>query len=135
MSYYCYQESLCSVYIQKLSQMNNIMHLPLLFTATYDVQRVNASGSSTITVIVELMSNATAKGVFIVLWSEDGSPDELRALLRPDNHSTSVNYTIDNVPPSTYTVSAYDLEQDGLPNADPACEQSTTVSVTMKGRF
>ncbi|CAI8035406.1 hypothetical protein GBAR_LOCUS19876 [Geodia barretti] len=91
---------------------------------TFDVQNatVNAAGNGLI-VTVNFIANTTATGCFIVLQSEDGSPDEFRALLRPESETTLVA-TIDSVPPSTYTMLFYDLEQDGLPNSNVAYERS-----------
>ena len=99
-------------------------------TATFDIQSatVNIAGVDAILVTVEFITSTTAGGYFMVLESEDGSPDEFRALLRTDSSTTLVT-TIDNVPPSTYTPLFYDLEQDGLPNMNLAYEQSTIVTV------
>ena len=88
--------------------------------ATFDVQNATVNAASNgIIVTVNFITNTTATGCFIALQSEDGSPDEFRALLRPESETTLVA-TIDNVPPSTYTALFYDLEQDGLPNSNVA---------------
>ena len=98
-------------------------------TATFDVQSIAVTaGVDEFLVTVEFITSTTARGCFMVLESEDGSPDEFRALLRTDSSTTLVT-TIDNVPPSTYTPLFYDLEQDGLPNMNLAYEQSTIVTV------
>ena len=104
----------------------DILLIFLSIAATFDVQNatVNAAGNGII-VTVNFIANTTATGCFIVLQSEDGSPDEFRALLRPESETTLVA-TIDNVPPSTYTALFYDLEQDGLPNRNVAYEGSQT---------
>ena len=75
------------------------------------------------------MNNSKAKGCFVVLLSEDGHPDVFRALLRPNNSSTNLSSTISNIPPSTYTVLVYDLEQNLLPGHNPARELANIVNV------
>ena len=97
------------------------MQYALLFyyhAATNDVQGANvvANGPGTINVTGEFIASTTAKGCFIVFQCEEGFPDVFRALLLPDNPSTTVNSTINNVPPSNYTFIIYDLEEDALPN-------------------
>ena len=90
--------------------------------ATFDVQNATVNAASNgIAVTVNFITNTTATGCFIVLQSEDGSPDEFRALLRPESETT-LEATIDNIPPSTYTALFYDKEQDGLPNSNVAYE-------------
>ena len=74
--------------------------------------------------IGEFIKNTTAKGCFIVLQCDYGSPDLFRALLLPDTFSTFVESIITNIPPSTYHMLVYDLEEDGLPNSIPAVEQN-----------
>ena len=103
--------------------------------ATYDVQRARAvaTGSNEISVTGEFVSNSAAKGVFIVLQSVDGSsPDVFRAVLRPESGMTLTD-VIAAIPPSTYLLAFYDLEEDGLPNSSPAVEQSNTVIVEEEG--
>lgn len=74
----------------------------------------------------------------MVLKSEDyRSPDVFRVLHRRDDSSSMRNYP-NNIPPSDYTVTYYDLEHDGLPNKNPAYEQSSRVSISYesgKGPF
>ena len=100
-------------------------------TATFDVQRATAGaiGSGQIIVTEEFVTNSPARGCFILLQSEDGSPDVFIALLRPGSDNT----TISNIPPSTYSVIFYDLEQNGLPNERPALEPNNTVTVEGTG--
>ena len=74
-----------------------------------------------------------AKGVLVLLHSEEGTSDVFRVQLLPDNTCTSVNHTIDNVPAATYSVSLYDLEEDGLPSRRPAFEFSGSVTVEGEG--
>ena len=81
----------------------------------------------------EFIKNTTARGCFIVLECDYGSPDVFRALLRPDSFSTSVESIITNIPPLTYHLLVYDLEEDGLPNRIPAVEQSSSVTVEGEG--
>ena len=106
--------------------------------ATFDVQSASATtkDSGSITMTGELVTNTTAKGMFIVLQCEDGSPDVFRAVPRPDESTTSVTSDITNVPPSTYTVIVYDLEEHGLPATIPSLELKDTLGVMkMEGLF
>ena len=92
-----------------------------------------ANGPGTINVTGEFIANTTAKGCFIVLQSEEGSPDVFRALLLPDNPSTTVNSTINNVPPSKYTLFVYDLEEDALPNESQAYRDQNNIVIVEDG--
>ena len=99
---------------------------------TYDVQSAAGStndASNNITMTGEFIKNTTAKGCFVVLQCEDTLPDVFRVLLLPDTFNDSVNSTITNIPPSTYHLLVYDLEEDGLPNRNPAVEQSSDITV------
>ena len=66
----------------------------------------------------EFMSGSRAAGCLVVLQGPPSSPDVFRALLRTQFQDT-VSTTVP-VPPSTYTVYGYDLEENGLPNIMPA---------------
>ena len=66
----------------------------------------------------EFMSGSRAAGCLVVLQGPPSSPDIFRALLRAQSQDT-VSTTV-HVPPSTYTVYGYDLEENGLPNTMPA---------------
>ena len=81
----------------------------------------------------KFIEETRAKGCFVVLQCQYGSPDVFIALLLPKDFSGSVESTIDGVPASTYSVLVYDLEEDGLPNTKPAVEQSKTFTVIGKG--
>ena len=72
-------------------------------------------------------TDSLAKGLFLVLQSEDGSPDEFRAVLRERQEDSHIT-----VPPSTYTLLAYDLEEDALPNENVAFKLQETL--VMKNR-
>ena len=107
-------------------------HCYLFPTATNDVQRAMAvaSGPGEIRVDGEFIEDTTAEGCFIVLQSEERAPDVFIALPLPDNAGATLSSTIDNIPPSTYTMLVYDLEQDGLPNTHLAFkDESNAVTV------
>ena len=109
-----------------------------LIIATNDVQSAAASTNGTnnmILITAKFIEHTTAKGCFVVLQCQYGSPDVFRALLLPNNFSGSVENTIDGVPASTYSMLVYDLEEDGLPNTKPAVEQSRTVTVEGEGKY
>ena len=107
-------------------------HCYLFPAATNDVQRAMAvaSGPGEIRVDGKFIEDATAEGCFIVLQSEERAPDVFIALPLPDDAGADVSSTINNIPPSTYTMLVYDLEQDGLPNTHLAFKnESNTVTV------
>ena len=106
-----------------------------VFTATNDVQSAAASNGTNnkINLTGEFIESTTAQGCIVVLECEYGSPDVFRALLLPDEISTSVESTIHDVVSSTYHVLVYDLEEDGLPNSHHAVEQNTNVTVLGNG--
>ena len=108
-----------------------------LYAATNDVQSANvvANGPGAIRVTAGFVANTTANGCFVVLQSKKGSPDVFRALLLPDTHGTTVNSTINDIPPSDYTFLIYDLEEDALPNRSPAYQnQDNSVTVIDSGK-
>ena len=64
----------------------------------------------------EFISDSRATGCLLVLVGPSTSPDIFRTLQRPHlEQGTTVR-----VPPSTYTVYGYDIEEDELPNTMPA---------------
>ena len=105
--------------------------------ATFDLQTGNTSSDGidgvTIFVIGDFINNTIAKGFFVVLQCNDGSVDVFRAVLPREKSSTSLNGSINNVPPSTYAVFFYDLENDGLPNRKVAYQQNSTIVVENDG--
>ena len=90
-----------------------------MYTATYDVHSllVEEEGGGVL-VRGEFMSGSRATRCLVVLQGPPTSPDIFRALLRTQSQDT-VSTTVP-VPPSTYTVYGYDLEENGLPNTMPA---------------
>jgi hypothetical protein len=86
---------------------------------TYDVQSLSVEEEGGgVLVRGEFMSGSRATGCLVVLQGPPSSPDIFRALLRTQSQDT-VSTTVP-VPPSTYTVYGYDLEENGLPNTMPA---------------
>ena len=81
----------------------------------------------------EFVSGSRAAGCLVVLQGPPTFPDIFRALLRThsqDNVSTTVP-----VPPSTYTVYGYDVEENDLPYTVPAVvlENQTIMESGMDG--
>ena len=72
---------------------------------------------SEIEVTGEFINNMHAIGCFVVFRSIDG-PDEFRVLLRSGSDLTVTDMI--SVPPSTYTLYVYDLEEDGSISIEPA---------------
>ena len=67
-------------------------------------------------------------GCLVVLQSDSGSPDEFRVLLRSGSDLTVTDMI--SVPPSTYTLYVYDLEEDGHVNREPAILPEDRIRVT-----
>ena len=111
-------------------------HCYLFPAATNDVQRAMAvaSGPGEIRVDGEFIENTTAEGCFIVLQCEEESLDVFIALPLPDDGGTNVSSTIDSIPPSTYTMLVYDLEQDGLPNTHLAFKNESNIVTVDDGK-
>ena len=78
----------------------------------------------------EFITDSRARGCFIVIISYDNTADVFRALQREDSAVAHIEEII-NVPPSTYTVYAYDLEENALPNPFPAnTTSSDAITIT-----
>ena len=77
---------------------------------------------------VQFINNSLALGWFVALQSNDGSPDEFRALQRSGSDMTMTG--IISVPSSTYKVYVYDLEQDGHINEMPAVLPDERIHIT-----
>ncbi|CAI8006816.1 hypothetical protein GBAR_LOCUS4917 [Geodia barretti] len=85
---------------------------------TYDVQSLSVEEEGGgVLVRGEFMRGSRAAGCLVVLQGPPSSPDMFRALLRTQSQDTVSTVP---VPPSTYTVYGYDLEENGLPNTMPA---------------
>ena len=90
-----------------------------LFTATFDIQNFTAEGNGDgIAVTGDFITDSFAKGCFIVLQSNETTADEYQAIPRNGLKQT-LSETIE-VPSSTYTLYAYDIESDGFPQIIPA---------------
>ena len=90
-----------------------------VYTATYDVQSVSVvEERDGVLVTGEFITDSRAAGCLLVLQgpSSFSSPDIFRTLQRTQLEQGS---TI-RVPPSTYTVYGYDIEEDWLPSTMPA---------------
>ena len=101
-----------------------------LFTATFDIQYFRAERNGDVIVVIgEFIAESFAKGFFIVLQCDETTVDTYRAL--PWNGMEQrVSETIE-VPPSNYTVYAYDIENDGLPYVMPAnIPENETIAIT-----
>ena len=93
------------------------------YAATFDVQDITVTTSgSEIFVTGVFAADSAAKGLFVVLTSEDDSPDEFRAVLREGQGDSGIT-----VPPSTYTLLVYDLEENALPNENTAFVSSEKI--------
>ena len=93
--------------------------------ATFDVQIVTVTTTGNeIFVTAVFATDSSAIGLFVVLQCEDGSPDEFRAVLREGQGESGIT-----VPPSTYTLLAYDLEENFLPHDNVAFISPETIIV------
>ena len=80
---------------------------------------------------MHFIDNSFAMGCFVVLQSDNyGSPDEFRVVLR--SGSDLIMTDMISVPPSTYTLYVYDLENDGHINGMPAILPEDRIHVTTK---
>ena len=99
-----------------------------VYTATYDVQRLSVvEEGDGVVVTGEFITDSRAGGCLLVLHrpsSSSSSPDIFRTLQRIQLEQGS---TI-RVPPSTYTVYGYDIEEDWLPNTMPAVVMNNQIS-------
>ena len=100
-----------------VSPIHNSLDITFL-AATFDVQTATVEGGSEIEITVHFISNSLAIGCLVVLQSDSGSPDEFRVLLQSGSDLTVTDMI--SVPPSTYTLNVYDLEEDGHVNREPA---------------
>ena len=98
-------------------------------TATFDVQTVTVEDNgSMIAVTGRFITDSYAKGCFIAIQFNETIADDYYAL--PQNGLEQTQYkTIFNVPSSTYTLFAYDIENDGLPNEMAAMIQEHNENV------
>ena len=97
-------------------------------TATYDVQSVSVvEERDGVVVTGEFITDSRAAGCLLVLQgpSSSSSPDIFRTLQRTQLEQGS---TI-RVPPSTYTVYGYDIEEDWLPSTMPAVVLDDQISI------
>lgn len=97
---------------------------------TFDVQQAPVKlNSDKIEITGEFINNSLAKGLFVVLQCDDSSPDQFRTVMRNESEQTvSSSFS---VPPSNYSVYVYDLEENLLPNQEPAVTQSDMINADM----
>ena len=105
--------------MQGMFYKHPVIIMDKFLAATYDVQHALAEETgSEIEMMLQFISNSRAMGCLVVLQSDSGSPDEFRVLLRSGSDLTVTDMI--SVPPSTYTLYVYDLEEDGHVNREPA---------------
>ena len=88
----------------------------------------DTKGENKMSFTVEFVENTTAKGFFVVLKNNSGPLDIFIAVPRRDFSAVSKK-----IPASTYTLSFYDLEENGLPNAYAAYKNDDSITVSGKG--
>ena len=97
----------------------NVTHAHPILTASYDLQNPSAiEGNGNIVVSGEFITNSSARGCFLVIESGFGTADIFVAIER-EGTDQIVDEPIP-VPPSSYIVYAYDLEENALPHHIPA---------------
>ena len=121
---------------KSMSLVTIIRALHLHYTATYDVQMLTVEegggGGGGVIVRGEFLSGSRAVGCLVVFQGPHTSPDIFRVLQRTqsqDSVSTSVH-----LPPSTYTVYGYDVEENRLPNTMPAVVLEKKISNDIEGQ-
>ena len=103
-------------------------------TATYDVQSATTEVTSNeVEMTLHFITNSHAVGCLVVLQSDIVSPDEFRVLLRSGSDLTVT--AMISVPPSTYTLYVYDLEEDGNINREPAILPHDKLYVTTESKL
>ena len=98
-----------------------------VLTATYDVQSVSVvEERDGVLVRGEFITDSRAAGCLLVLQGpSSSSPDIFRTLQRTQLEQGSII----RVPPSTYTVYGYDIEEDWLPSTMPAVVLDDQISI------
>ena len=123
-----------SIFFTLLDSSTHLMILSVMimflfvYTATYDVQSVSVvEERDRVVVTGEFITDSRAAGCLLVLQgpSSSSSPDIFRTLQRTQLEQGS---TI-RVPPSTYTVYGYDIEEDWLPSTMPAVVLDDQISI------
>ena len=91
-----------------------------LSTATFDLQNPSAEGEKDemISVSGTFITDSLARGCFLVIQCNEDTADIFVAIEREESELT-LNESIP-VPPSSYIVYAYDLEENTLPYHIPA---------------
>ena len=120
---------------KSMSLVTIIRALHLHYTATYDVQSLTVEeggGGGGVIVRGEFLSGSRAVGCLVVFEGLPTSPDIFRVLQRTQSQD-SVSTTV-HLPPSTYTVYGYDVEEDGLPNTTPAVVLEKEISNNIEGQ-
>ena len=119
-----------------MSLVTIIRALHLHYTATYDVQSLTVEegggGGGGVIVRGEFLSGSRAVGYLVVFQGPPTSPDIFRVLQRTQSQD-SVSTTV-HLPPSTYTVYGYDVEENGLPNTMPAVDLEREISNDIEGQ-
>ena len=88
-------------------------------TATFDLQNFKATvEDEKLKVSADFIIKSHARGCFLVIEGNASSPDIFQAIEREDSEQ-DVEESVD-VPPSMYTVYAYDIEETALPHPIPA---------------
>lgn len=100
--------------------------------ATFDIQNPNAKEENgKINVAGEFIINSLAKGCFILIRCNLSTSDFFYSLKRQNMSERNVSEVI-HVKSSIYTVYAYDLEEDAVPNAHPANSEVKTIKINSK---
>ena len=98
-----------------------------IHAATFDLQNPSAiEENNSITVSGEFITNSRARGCFIAIES-DSYADRFVAIQRKESEQV-LTETIP-VPPSSYIVYAYDLEQNTLPHHIPADSPADYITI------
>ena len=79
----------------------------------------------------DFLSGSRAVGCLVVFQGLPTSPDIFRVLHRTQSQN-SVSTSV-HLPPSTYTVYGYDVEEDGLLNTMPAVVLEKEISNNIEG--
>ena len=121
------------MHTQYVHSMCTLTHkcLSTISLGTFYVQDVNATSTMN-DGMVEIRGlfiiNSPAKGCFIIVKCNSSSPDRMMAVL-----NTSVPAVVSGLESNNYSILAYDVEENGLPNEKLAVEVNYE-SVSQQGQ-
>ena len=95
----------------------------IISLGTFDVQDIIATvGYGTITIIAKFIEESPAKGCLIIVTCNLPSPDKMMALTNANEE-----VVVTGLECNTYDILVYDVEENGLPNEQPAVQKKDII--------